>query len=566
MQPQASVLVIDDEEVVRSLLAESLAADGFEVETAGSGRAAIEALRRRRFDLAITDLKMPGMDGIQTLRALKEADREIQVVVMTGYASLDTAVGALKGGACDYIEKPFRPLEIGGVLRKAIGRSALEGLLATYGASRVLIATMGHPELCRTTVDLAEAVFHADTAGLLVRHTDSSPFEMHTRGRGAAPGAELLRALVRQAEILGRPYGLPSDEEEVENLLDADLGFSAAMVYPLMEEGRFFGALCLLRRPPSRSFSAGDLQRGILLSSEASRALVMSRMRQRSEASTADAGRLAELLRRANGAALEGRLTVGMARRISQPLRRLAIGMHTLEEAFAGLSEITEAASLEPAPGGIRSGDGAGARRQDRGQGNQADSEALLEQTSQALAEAREASADATEILEAIQRCAGSEGAHALVDLDGVVGAAIETMRDELEGIAEISLEDSGLPPVRCHPGGIGTVLLCLLDNAAEAVRAVVGNSGEKGRITVRIAGEGGSAVISVHDTGSGIPEQTRARVFDSWFTTGDRGRLAGLGLTLAREIVEVRHRGSLTFESKPGAGTTFSARIPLAT
>ncbi len=565
MQPQASVLVIDDEEVVRSLLAESLAADGFEVETAESGRAALEALRRRRFDLAITDLKMPGMDGIQTLRALKEADREIQVVVMTGYASLDTAVGALKGGACDYIEKPFRPLELGGVLRKAIGRSALEGMLATYGASRVLIATMGHPELCRTTVDLAEAVFHADAAGLLVRNSDSGPYEMHTRGRGAAPGAELLRALARQAESLGRPYGLPSDEEEVENLLDADLGFSAAMVYPLMEEGRFFGTLCLLRRPPSRSFSAGDLQRGILLSSEASRALVMSRMRQRSEASSAEADRLAEMLRRANRAALEGRLATGMAGRISQPLRRLAIGMHTLEETFTGLSDVVAAAGLEPPTSRNRTEDRAGAPHQDRGQEAQADIDSLLEQTPRALAEVREASAGATEILEAIQRCAGSEGAHATVDLGGVVGAAIETMRSELERIAEVSLEDSGLPPVRCHPGGVGIVLLCLLDNAAEAIRSVVGNSGEKGRITVRIARQGESAAISVHDTGSGISELTRARVFDSWFTTGDRERSAGLGLTLAREIVEERHRGSLTFESKPGVGTTFTARIPLA-
>ena len=125
-QPLASVLVIDDEEVIRSLLVESLSSDGFEVESAVSGEQALEMVRRRRFDLAVTDLKMPGMDGIATMRALKQADRELQVVVMTGYASLDTAIDALKGGAFDYIQKPFKPSEMTSLLKKA-----MEGLIAT---------------------------------------------------------------------------------------------------------------------------------------------------------------------------------------------------------------------------------------------------------------------------------------------------------------------------------------------------------------------------------------------------------------------------------------------------
>jgi DNA-binding NtrC family response regulator len=101
------VLVIDDEEDIRESLAEILSLEGYEVTTAESGATAIERAKLARFSLVITDLKMPGMDGIEVLVRLKQLHPGLPVIVATGYASDETASRCRREGAYDYIRKPF---------------------------------------------------------------------------------------------------------------------------------------------------------------------------------------------------------------------------------------------------------------------------------------------------------------------------------------------------------------------------------------------------------------------------------------------------------------------------
>lgn len=102
-------LVVDDEAVIRDGIKRVLEGKEFAVETCSSGHAAIEQLQKKDYDLVITDLKMPGMDGIEVLKAVKALQADIPVMMITGYASVDTAVEAMKNGAADYISKPFSP-------------------------------------------------------------------------------------------------------------------------------------------------------------------------------------------------------------------------------------------------------------------------------------------------------------------------------------------------------------------------------------------------------------------------------------------------------------------------
>jgi DNA-binding NtrC family response regulator len=125
MSTRASVLVIDDEPGIREMLAYELSQDGFDVEMAENGLAAVEAVKRRKFDLAITDLRMPGMDGVATVEALRLLDPKIEVIVATGYASVETAVACMKRGAYDYIQKPFDLPE----LKLLLDRAAQKGYL-----------------------------------------------------------------------------------------------------------------------------------------------------------------------------------------------------------------------------------------------------------------------------------------------------------------------------------------------------------------------------------------------------------------------------------------------------
>jgi DNA-binding NtrC family response regulator len=125
MTRQASVLVVDDEEIMREILETLLVREGYEVRLASTGAEGVELARSMPFDAAIVDIMMPGLDGIATLGELKALDEDLPVVMVTAFASIDTAIAAMKQGALDYITKPFKNDEVLVVLRNALERRQL---------------------------------------------------------------------------------------------------------------------------------------------------------------------------------------------------------------------------------------------------------------------------------------------------------------------------------------------------------------------------------------------------------------------------------------------------------
>lgn len=121
----SKILVVDDEEVVCRFLEKLLAAGGHEVHTSLGGQDAIAKLEEDSFDLVITDLKMPGVDGVGVLRKAKELDPFCEIIVITAYASVESAVEVMKLGAYDYISKPFNIDRIRLVVDKAIEKRRL---------------------------------------------------------------------------------------------------------------------------------------------------------------------------------------------------------------------------------------------------------------------------------------------------------------------------------------------------------------------------------------------------------------------------------------------------------
>src|SRR5512140_3498932 len=115
-----NVLVVDDEAVIRDGLLRILDGERFAVETCRSGHAAIELMQHKEFGLIITDLKMPGLNGIEVLKAVKALQPDIPVIMITGYATVDTAVEAMKNGAVDFIAKPFTPDQIHEKIERAL--------------------------------------------------------------------------------------------------------------------------------------------------------------------------------------------------------------------------------------------------------------------------------------------------------------------------------------------------------------------------------------------------------------------------------------------------------------
>lgn len=126
MRPGANILIVDDEPKICDFLEAFLTREGFGAASASSAAEALEMLGTDSYDLVLTDLKMPGMDGFELVRRLKAQRTEIPVVMITGYATVETAVQALRHGVDDYVTKPFNIEELRKVITRALRTSQLE--------------------------------------------------------------------------------------------------------------------------------------------------------------------------------------------------------------------------------------------------------------------------------------------------------------------------------------------------------------------------------------------------------------------------------------------------------
>ena len=125
MQKKAKVLVADDEPVICRTCQRILTDEGYAVETVGSGREALKHLECDQYDVLLMDLKMPEVSGMDVLREVRARALDTAVIVMTGYATVQTAVESMKLGAFDYVPKPFTPDELTIVVRNALERKEL---------------------------------------------------------------------------------------------------------------------------------------------------------------------------------------------------------------------------------------------------------------------------------------------------------------------------------------------------------------------------------------------------------------------------------------------------------
>jgi two-component system response regulator PilR (NtrC family) len=120
-----TILVIDDEEIMREILETLLTREGYDVRLASSGQEGLELARALPFDAAVVDIMMPGLNGIETLDELKRIDEDLAVIIITAFASVESAISAMKSGAFDYITKPFKNEEVLVVIRNAMERRRL---------------------------------------------------------------------------------------------------------------------------------------------------------------------------------------------------------------------------------------------------------------------------------------------------------------------------------------------------------------------------------------------------------------------------------------------------------
>jgi DNA-binding NtrC family response regulator len=208
------ILIVDDELSVRSSLEEWFKEDGFLVETAEDGQAALRAMDRGPYDIVLLDLKMPGMDGISVQKRVREIDPEATIIILTAYASVQTAVEALKLGAFDYVTKPVDPDDLSNLVRNALRTRALadENVRLKEKVSELTPAT---PILAASP-----AMAHVLEMVRTVAETDSS---VVIRGESGTGKELVARAIHTQSRRRWFPLVAVNSGSIPETLLESEL-------------------------------------------------------------------------------------------------------------------------------------------------------------------------------------------------------------------------------------------------------------------------------------------------------------------------------------------------------
>ncbi len=196
MNDPAGILIIDDEESIRDSMSQVLRKEGYRVRTAGEGKEGLNIFGKETFQAVFLDLKLPGIKGMDILSRIKEASPETPVIIITGYASIESAIEAMKRGAFDYMAKPFTPEEVRVVTKKALdGRRLLYENIYLRGeleARTEYEMVVGKSRAMRSVLDIVQRVSPTESTVLIVGESGTGKEliarEIHRHSlRGSSP-------------------------------------------------------------------------------------------------------------------------------------------------------------------------------------------------------------------------------------------------------------------------------------------------------------------------------------------------------------------------------------------
>ncbi|HEY6126276.1 MAG TPA: ATP-binding protein [Steroidobacteraceae bacterium] len=245
-----------------------------------------------------------------------------------------------------------------------------------------------------------------------------------------------------------------------------------------------------------------------------------------------------------------GRLAAGVAHEINTPIQYLNDSVTFIRdgvgELLAYIDELHKATETRPA--------------------TSEDVDYMREELPPALTRVVEGLSRITEIVRSMKDFSHADQREMSdVDLNRAITSTLVVARSEYRDVADVETDLGEIPRVTCHGGQINQVVLNLVVNAAHAIGDKIKGTGGRGKIVVSTRTENDQVVISIADTGGGIPENIRPRIFDPFFTTKEVGRGTGQGLSVSRNVVVKGHGGELDFVTEPGKGTTFFVRLPVA-
>lgn len=496
------LLLIDDEPDIVRVLSMSLKVDGYGVTTATSGTEGLEAYIKEMPEIVITDIKMPGMDGIEVLKKIKELNAETEVIIITGHGDIENAIEALKHGASDFINKPVKDAALSIALKRAREKLDIRQQLKEYTIDleeKVAAAT----EEIRRQANFQSKLINSSADGIIATDKDLKIVLFN-------PGAERIFGY-NQAETL--------EKMSISDLFPQELtiDFQKAL-------GGENGPMDFGWPETTISSKQGDpipvRYSGTVLKEKGSPMGTVAFFQDLSEIK-----RLEKELVQAERLASIGQTVAGLAHGIKNILHGLKGGSYLVDI-------------------GVKRND---TERLKKGWDTV---KRNIERTSVLVMDLLSYSKEREPEFEP---CRPNAIAAEVCDL-----LRQRAQENDIELIQNL---DGAIDEVQMDPHTIHTVLLNLMTNAIDACLFDEDTS-KKWQVGLKTVREAGKVIrFEVSDTGSGMSAATREKLFASFFSTkGHRG--TGLGLMVTRKLVE-EHQGTISVRSELEKGTTFTVTLP---
>ncbi len=513
------LLVVDDELGMRDLLSTELGGQGYQVVVASNGQEALDTMQGQKFDLVITDLMMPKMDGLTLLENLKSLDAELEVILATGHGTVESAVSAMKKGAYDFILKPYNLDELTNMVEKALEKKKLKTMVALYEASNAVFTTIELDSLLEIILERMEKVLGADEASVMLLNEQNKLAIAAGRGLSDEVSPEV------QLEMGERIAGVVAQEKQAKLLINGldkysefqglttNTRIKSSIVCPLLCQGELLGILNLNRTKNQTNFNFHDLQSATVFASQAALAIQNAKLYHNLKSTQA------ELVQSEKLAGI-GRLIAGVAHELNNPLTsvigfsQLALGSHDIQEIHQHLPIIH----------------------------------------SQAL----RCNAIVRDLLLFARR---KKPSYQCVDPCCLIEETVRGLGIELEKGKINVRKDFPASPVSFYadPKLLQQVFTNILVNACQVLERI---SHER-MIEIKVRAAGDRLQLSFKDNGLGIPKEILPKIFDPFYTTKEIGKGTGLGLSLSYGIVK-DHGGVISVESVLGKETVFFIDLPL--
>jgi len=544
------ILVVDDEKDIVEILSHSLRRRGYEVETAITGEEGIKKAENKKFDVALLDINLPGMDGIQVLEQIKKIDPEIEVIMVTGFGSIESAIDTLKKGAYDYIQKPVNSDKIAVSVEKALEKRHLTETVALYEISKAIFSTIEMDDLLKTIVDLAIKVLRADDASIMLFDENERLYiaisygltEQIQKETRLALGDRIAGWVAKNRQPIILINGLVNDDRFKDIRGREDI--KSSMIVPLIKNDKVLGILSVNRLKITENFSNIDLYKSSIFASLVSLALDNANLYK-------DLKKTQHELIQSNKELEETeKETLSVLCDLKDTHAKLKTNQHQLWQSskLAALGRlVSDMAHEVNNPLMVVSGRAQLCLMED------IQNEELKNNLKIIFEECQRA----RDIIQRLLKFSRpSKGELKRIDVDNCVETVVNLIEHQYS-LSGITIKRNYLkdPPfILADEKQMQEVFMNLLNNSRDAMAG-------GGVIEITTSLDNTFLRIDFKDTGLGMPEEVMKMIFEPFFTTKESG--TGLGLSVCYGIIKA-HNGELKFESQPNKGTTATILLPL--